>query len=127
MTGGAGDDVAWGEGHRSGSEGCPPSPPSRTEAVFLDGGEPGQGGAFAGRFFPARMAGKKPRRRPAGRPAKQQPDAALEAACRLSRQWSLRGGGEGLVGGRDHLAQVAASETLECRGVLPSLYSRPLM
>ena len=52
MTGGAGDDVAWGKGHRLGSEGCPPSPPSRTEAVFLDGGEPGQGGAFAGRFFP---------------------------------------------------------------------------
>ena len=56
MTGGAGDDVAWGEGHRSGSEGCPPSPPFRTEAVFLDGGEPGQGGVFAGRFFrPGRL------------------------------------------------------------------------
>ena len=67
-------------------------------------------------FFRSWMAGKKPRRRPAGRPAKQQPDAALEAACHLSRQWSLRGGGEGRVGGRDHLAQVAASEIWSAGG-----------
>ena len=85
---------------------------------FLQGTSRVKGEPLRDAFFRPGWLEKSRRRRPAGRPAKQQPDAALEAACHLSRQWSLRGGGEGLVGGRDHLAQVAASETWSWAGSL---------
>ena len=117
MTGGAGDDVAWGRGTAWAPKAAPHHPLSGPRRSFLQG-RAGSRGSLCGTLFLARMAGKKPRRRPAGRAAKQQPDAALEAACRLSRQWSLRGGGESLVGGRNHLAQVAASETWSGAGSL---------
>ena len=73
-----------GEGHRSGSEGCPPSPPFRTEAVFLDGGEPGQGGAFAGRFFRSWTTGKSRAGGPQGVPQSSSRMRPLKrlAACR---------------------------------------------
>ncbi len=58
---------------------APHHPLSGPRRSFLTGASRVKGESLRDAFFRSWRAGKKPRRRPAGRSAKQQPDAALEA------------------------------------------------
>ena len=71
----------------------PTTPYRGTEAKFLAGNEPGQAAVSGSIFLGTRPKKMCHRKAPAGLAEKQQPQAALEAARHLARQWSRPGEG----------------------------------
>jgi hypothetical protein len=82
-----------GRGCRQSSECCPTSHPFRDGGRLACRGRAGSRGSLLGEHFLGREAQENVPQAPVGLSEKQQPEAALEAARHLARQWSRPGEG----------------------------------